>query len=95
MDEQNRQPRARRADRHREEAEQLPPQATRRAGFPPEDEAPLPIGGYDAARPAQRPVQRPIPGPIPGPGASRPIPGPIPGQGPGPARPAPGPSGPA
>ena len=51
------QPRRRRADRHlgdKDQIEQKVNQQPLRAGFPPEEEAPLPLGGYDAAQAPQR-----------------------------------------
>ena len=54
-------PRRRRADRHHPEGVNTAP---RRAGFPPEEEAPMPLVGYDAAPPRKAspaPGMRPAP----------------------------------
>jgi hypothetical protein len=56
------QPRRRRADKYHGVGDIKPLMpAPHRAGFPPEDEAPLPLGGFDAARPAGNPAPRQIP----------------------------------
>lgn len=57
----NPQPRRRRADRHRPEGAA---EAPRRAAYPPEEAAPMPLGGYDAATP---PPAQPAPGMRPAP----------------------------
>ncbi|MDD4081241.1 MAG: PQQ-binding-like beta-propeller repeat protein [Eubacteriales bacterium] len=54
-------PRRRRADRHYPEGVN---EAPRRAAYPPEEEAPMPLVGYDAAKPRQAP---PAPGMRPAP----------------------------
>jgi len=54
-------PRRRRADRHYPEGQSPAP---RRAAYPPEEEAPMPLGGYDAARVSPAP---PAPGTRPAP----------------------------
>ena len=56
------QPRRRRTDKYRGSGDtQARMAAPQRAGFPPEEDAPLPLGGYDAARPAENPAQRQAP----------------------------------
>lgn len=58
---QPQQPRKRRSDKHnaKPEIKNEEAQASYRAGFPKEDTVPLPLGGYDAARPAQTRPQAP------------------------------------
>ncbi|MGI6726436.1 MAG: PQQ-binding-like beta-propeller repeat protein [Christensenellales bacterium] len=50
---QPQQPRRRRADRHRQ-PESTPAQQPQRAGFPQDEQAPMPLGGYDASQPRAR-----------------------------------------
>lgn len=51
MDQNRQTPRRRRADRHAPRTEAQKPQAPLRAGYPKEEEAPLPLYGFDAAQP--------------------------------------------
>ena len=58
MSDINNTPRRRRSDPHRAQTPKNPENKPQRAGFPPDDTAPMPLGGYDAARPAA-PIEPP------------------------------------